>query len=242
MVRVPAQERLILALDVDSKQRAQDIVNRFADTVEVFKVGSELFTSAGPSIVEWIHQKGKKVFLDLKYHDIPNTVAKAAVQATKLSVEIFNVHASGGYEMMRRASEAVVETCLKYNLPRPKVLAVTVLTSIGDEEFKKELGFQHSIRTQVKHLTSLALKAGLDGVVASAHEASILRQKFGQDFLIVTPGIRPEWMPPDDQKRSVTPKEAMRMGANYIVVGRAVLAQQDPEKALELILLEVMTG
>jgi len=241
-VRVPASERLILALDVDSKQRAQEIVKRFSDTVEVFKIGSELFTAAGPSIVEWITSMGKKVFLDLKYHDIPNTVAKAAVQATKLSVAMFNVHACGGFEMMKRTAEAVVETSLKYNLPKPKVLAVTVLTSISDEEFKKELGFQHSIRTQVKHLTAMALRAGLDGVVASAHESILLRQKFGNDFIIVTPGIRPEWMPPDDQKRSVTPKEALRMGASYIVVGRAVLAQDDPEKALELILLEVMTG
>ncbi len=242
MVRIPTSERLILALDVDSKTRAQEIVRRFSDSVEVFKVGSELFTAAGPSIVEWIHERGKKVFLDLKYHDIPNTVAKAAVQATKLSVEMFNLHASGGFEMMRRAMDAVVETSLKFNLPRPKVLAVTVLTSISDEEFKKQLGFQHSIRTQVKHLTAMALNAGCDGVVASAHEASLLRQKFGDKFIIVTPGIRPEWMPPDDQKRTVTPKDALRMGASYIVVGRAVLSQQDPDRALELILLEVMTG
>ncbi|RME64158.1 MAG: orotidine-5'-phosphate decarboxylase [Nitrospirae bacterium] len=242
MVRIPASERVILALDVDSKTRAQELVKRFSDSVEFFKVGSELFTAAGPSIVEWIHERGKKVFLDLKYHDIPNTVAKAAVQATKLSVEMFNVHASGGFAMMKRTAEKVVETSLKYNLPKPKIVAVTVLTSISDEEFKKELGFQHSIRTQVKHLTSMALKAGLDGVVASAHEASILRQKFGNDFIIVTPGIRPEWMPPDDQKRTVTPREAMRMGASYIVVGRAVLSQEEPERALELILLEVTTG
>ncbi|GBE35887.1 orotidine 5'-phosphate decarboxylase [bacterium BMS3Bbin07] len=239
---MPARERLILALDVNDPVHALDIVDRFSEWVTTFKVGLELFTTGGPDIVKKIHDRGKKVFLDLKFHDIPNTVVKASIVVTRLGVFMFNLHASGGFEMMRLTSETVVETCLKENLPRPKIIAVTVLTSISQDEFKKDMGYQHGIRTHVKHLSAMAHRAGLDGVVASGHEVSAIRNSIGSGFIIVTPGIRPSWSPPDDQKRTMTPKEALRNGADYLVVGRAVLSQTDPEKAIELILLEMLSS
>ncbi len=239
---MPAREKLILALDVNDPVHALDIVDRFSEWVTTFKVGLELFATAGPDIVRKIHDRGRRVFLDLKFHDIPNTVVKASVVVTRLGVFMFNLHASGGFEMMRRTSETVVETCLKENLPRPKIIAVTVLTSISQEEFKKDMGYQHGIRTHVKHLSAMAHRAGLDGVVASGHEVSAIRNSIGSGFIIVTPGIRPSWSPPDDQRRTMTPKEALRNGADYLVVGRAVLSQKDPEKAVELILLEILSS
>ncbi|NOZ24990.1 MAG: orotidine-5'-phosphate decarboxylase [Nitrospirae bacterium] len=237
-----AKDRLILALDVNDPEDAIAIVERFGEWVSTFKVGLELFTSAGPDIVRDIHARGGKVFLDLKFHDIPNTVVRAATVVTRLGVSMFNLHASGGFEMMKRTSEAVVETCLRENLPKPKIVAVTVLTSISQEEFKKDMGYQHGIRTHVKHLSAMAHRAGLDGVVASGHEVSAIRNSIGSGFIIVTPGIRPSWSPPDDQKRTMTPREAVHNGADYLVVGRAVLSQKEPEKALELILLELLSS
>ncbi|GBE35756.1 orotidine 5'-phosphate decarboxylase [bacterium BMS3Bbin06] len=239
---MPSKEKLILALDVNDPEYALEIIDSFSDWVTTFKVGLELFTTAGPDIIRKIHDRGKKVFLDLKFHDIPNTVSRAALQVTRLGVSMFNLHASGGYEMMKKTADAVVETCLKEDIPRPRIIAVTVLTSISDEEFRNEMGFQHTIRTHVKHLASMAHRAGLDGVVASGHELSAIRRNTGKDFIIVTPGIRPAWSPPDDQKRTMTPRDAIRNGADYLVVGRAVLAQKDPEEAIELISLEILSS
>jgi orotidine-5'-phosphate decarboxylase len=235
-------EKLIIALDVSGHDYALDLVERFGDHVEIFKIGVELFMSSGTKIVEDIMKKGKKVFLDLKFHDIPNTVSKAAVAATRLGVYMFNVHTSGGLEMMKRCRDSVVEVCLKEDLNRPKILGVTVLTSISKEILSNEIGIQYSLRTHVKHLASLALRAGLDGVIASPREASMIRNHCGKGFFIVTPGIRPSWTPPDDQKRTMTPKEAIREGADYIVMGRGILQHQDPLKALELITLEILTA
>jgi orotidine-5'-phosphate decarboxylase len=236
------KERLILALDVNDPGYALDLVDRFDDWVNTFKVGMELFSAGGPDIVKKIQDRGKMVFLDLKFHDIPNTVSKAALVATRLGVSMFNLHASGGFEMMRMTREAVVETCLRENIARPKMIAVTVLTSTSREEFKKDMGFQHTIRTHVKHLASMAHRAGLDGVVASGHEVSVIRNNLGKGFIIVTPGIRPSWSLPDDQKRTMTPKDAIRHGADYLVVGRAVLSQREPERAIELIALEILSS
>ena len=237
-----ASEKLILALDVSEHDYALELVNKFEEYVGIFKVGLELFTSCGPRIVDDINKKGKKVFLDLKFHDIPNTVSKAAVAATRLGVHMFNLHASGGFEMMQICREKVIEVCLKENLARPKILGVTVLTSISREIIRDDLGIQHGLRTHVRHLAALALKAGLDGVVASAREVEVIRNHCGKGFLIVTPGIRPSWTPPDDQKRTMTPKEAVREGADYLVIGRAILQQPDPIKAVELIALEIIAA
>jgi orotidine-5'-phosphate decarboxylase len=237
-----AVDKMILALDVSDASYALEIVDKFKDYINIFKVGLELYTTAGPGIVDVIHKKGKKVFLDLKFHDIPNTVSKAALAATRLGVYMFNVHASGGFEMMRKCRESVVEMCLKHNLKRPVMLGVTVLTSLSREILRDELGIQYSLRTHVRHLSSLALKAGMDGVVASAGEVDVIRNHCGKGFIIVTPGIRPSWTPPDDQKRTLTPKEAIREGSDYLVIGRAILQQPDPIKALELISLEILAA
>lgn len=235
-------DKIILALDVADQDHALDIIAKFSDYITIFKVGLELFTISGPAIIDEIHKRGKKVFLDLKFHDIPNTASKAALAATRLGVYMFNMHASGGLEMMRRCRETVVEACLRQNLKRPIILGVTVLTSLSREILRDELGVQYGLRTHVRHLSGLALKAGLDGVVASAGEVELIRNHCGEGFIIVTPGIRPSWTPPDDQKRTLTPREAIREGSDYLVIGRAILKQPDPLKALELISLEILAA
>ena len=235
-------DKLILALDVSDQDYAIEIVDKFSDYVSIYKVGLELFTSFGPRVVEDIHKKKKKVFLDLKFHDIPNTVTKAALAATRLGVHMFNIHASGGFEMMKKCRDSVVDLCLRENLERPKILGVTVLTSLSREMLRDELGIPYGVKTHVRHLASLALRAGLDGVVSSANEVETIRNHCGKGFLIVTPGIRPSWSLPDDQKRTMTPKEAIRAGADYLVLGRGILQQPDPLKAIELISLEVLAA
>jgi orotidine-5'-phosphate decarboxylase len=237
-----SKHKIILALDVNDKGYALDIVDRFSEQIEIFKVGLELFSSAGPSVVNAINDRGKKVFLDLKFHDIPNTVSRAAQAATRLSVHMFNIHISNGLEAMKKCRDTVVETCLKENLEKPKMLGVTVLTSLNQEILKNELSIHHSLRTHVRHLSKLALEAGLDGVIASGHEVSMIRKHCGNNFLIITPGIRPSWRPPDDQKRTMTPREAMREGADYLVIGRSILNQPDSLKALDLIVVEMLTA
>lgn len=239
---MPWKEKLIIALDVPELNYALELVDKFDDQIEIYKVGLELFTSAGPRIIEELHKRNKRVFLDLKFHDIPNTVLKAAIAATRLGVYMFNVHASGGLEMMKRCKDSVVELCLKENLKKPRILGVTVLTSMSQQVLKDEIGIQHSLNTHVRHLSGLALKAGLDGVVASGHEAARIKSHCGNGFLIVTPGIRTSWQPPDDQHRTMTPKQALREGADYIVMGRAIINSDNPLKTLELISLEMLTA
>jgi orotidine-5'-phosphate decarboxylase len=236
------KEKLILALDVNDPGYALELVDRFSDNISVFKVGLELFTVGGPSIVRDIHDRGKKVFLDLKFHDIPNTVTRAALAATKLGVYMFNIHASSGYEAMKRCRDQVTELCLKENLNKPKMFGVTVLTSLAPETLREDFGIQHSLRTHVKHLSAMTQQAGLDGVIASGHEVSMIRNRCGKEFLIITPGIRPSWYPPDDQQRTMTPRQAIREGADYLVVGRSIIAQPDPLKALDLITVEMLTA
>jgi orotidine-5'-phosphate decarboxylase len=237
-----SNKKLILALDVHEYDYALELVDTFSEYLDIFKVGLELFTSHGPKIVDAIHSKGKEVFLDLKYHDIPNTASKAALAAARMGVSMFTVHASGGLEMMKRCRDSLVELSLRKNMDRPKILGVTVLTSLTREILRDELGIQYALKTHVRHLSGLALKAGLDGVVTSGSEIETIRSHCGRGFLIVTPGIRPSWTPPDDQNRTMTPKEAIREGADYLVIGRAVLQQPDPLKALELISLEVLSA
>ena len=184
-------ERIILALDVSNYNEAVDMVTNFKEHIEIFKVGSELFTSAGPKIIETIHSMGKKVFLDLKFHDIPNTVIKSSNAVAKLGVFMFNVHAMGGYEMMHAASRALSNFALSHNSVRPKLIGVTILTSIDQTALKDDLGVGLRMSVQVKHLAAMAERAGLDGVVASAEDAEMVRANTGKGFLIVTPGIRP---------------------------------------------------
>jgi len=236
------KDKLILALDMQDMQKALDTVDIFSEWVNVFKVGLELFSSAGPDVIRKIHDKGKKVFLDLKFHDIPNTAMRAAEVAARHGVFMFNVHTSGGSRMMKMCSDRVNEICQSEGLARPKIIGVTVLTSIDQAEFKQEMSVNHTIRTHVKHLASLAQNAGLDGVVASGHEASMIRGHCGNDFIIVAPGIRPSWSLPDDQRRTMTPKDALSHGADYIVMGRGILGQEEPLNAVELISLEIMSA
>lgn len=239
---MPVRERIILSLDTHDTEYALHLVDRFSEDIEIFKVGLELFVAGGPQVVEKIIEKGKKVFLDLKLHDIPNTVSRTARVATRLGVFMLNMHASGGLDMMKRTRDVVVETCLKENLPRPRLIGVTVLTSLTTEALKDQLCVPHSMRTHVKHLAKLAFNAGLDGVVASGHEIEAIKNSCGKNFIVVVPGIRLSWNPPDDQKRTITPREAFRTGADYIVLGRAIMQEEDPIKALRLVLLDLMTG
>lgn len=233
------KDRIILALDVPDFDEALRIVYQFEEHVGTFKVGSELFTAVGPEIIKKINTMGKKVFLDLKFHDIPNTVAKSAAAAARLGAFMFNVHTLGGLEMMKQAAEAVRKISLEANIDRPRLIGVTILTSIDQSVLQDELGIGLRMSAQVKHLAGLAYRAGLDGVVASPEDAGNLRAHFGKDFLIVTPGIRPSWASPDDQKRMLTPKEALRRGADYLVIGRAILSQPDPVNALKRIEEEI---
>lgn len=237
-----AKDRLIVALDVSSERRAHELVESLQGIVGMFKVGSQLFTEAGPKIVSEITGSGNGVFLDLKFHDIPNTVSCAAAAATRLGVSILNVHASGGREMMRRASDAVSEIATKEGLRRPSVIAVTVLTS-SDETMLAEVGFGSELETQVRRLSLLAEASGMDGVVASPHEVALVRSTVMKtSFLIVTPGVRPAEAQLDDQRRVMTPGHAIRAGADFIVVGRPITGAKDPVEAVRQILEEMEAG
>lgn len=229
------RERIILALDVSDYKDAVDMVHHFKDHIDIFKVGSELFTSTGPKIIDELHALGKRVFLDLKFYDIPNTVCKSALAAAKLGVFMFNVHASGGFEMMRQTAQALSKYSLEHNTERPRLIGVTILTSMSQDTLRDELGVSVRLRTQVKQLAGLAQRAGLDGVVASPEDAEMVRSHFGKGFLIVTPGIRPSWSAMDDQKRTLTPRKAVQMGSDYLVIGRAITSQKNPLDALKRI-------
>jgi orotidine-5'-phosphate decarboxylase len=231
--------KLIIALDVETADEARRLFSMLGGQAGMFKVGSQLFTAAGPEFVREIIRSGGRVFLDLKFHDIPNTVAAACREAVRLGVSLLNVHAAGGGEMMRRAAEATNETAARENLQRPKLIAVTVLTS-ANEGVLREVGVERELETQVKRLAELAAASGLDGVVASPHEIAAVRSVVAhKDFLLVTPGVRPADATHDDQKRVMTPAEAVRAGADYIVVGRAILNAPDPQRAAREIVEEM---
>jgi orotidine-5'-phosphate decarboxylase len=232
------KDRIIFALDVDHFTEAQRWVNLLKNQVGIFKVGKQLFTHAGPKVVDMIRQKGQKVFLDLKYHDIPNTVAKAGEEATKLNVTMFNLHALGGFEMMKKTVEASRATAKSLGVSKPLILAVTILTSM-DEEGLKEVGIQGPILGEVGRLAQLAMKAGVDGVVASPQEVGIIREQCGQNFLIVTPGIRLPTGKKDDQRRILSPGEAIAAGANYLVIGRPIKEAKDPLEAVQKIIDDI---
>ena len=236
---ITSRDRIALALDVDNDHDALAIVAELKDSVGVFKVGHQLFTAYGPDIVRRIIGMGGRVFLDLKYHDIPNTVAKASAEAVKLGVSIFNVHSLGGIDMMKAAAESAKETAEKYNLPAPTVLAVTILTSMDEKSMRKELKITRSLQREVAHLARLAQRAGMHGVVASPQEIKMLRRAVRGAFVILTPGVRPAWADKDDQKRVMTPGEAVKAGADYIVIGRPVLKAMDRKAAVEKILEEI---
>jgi orotidine-5'-phosphate decarboxylase len=229
--------KLIVALDVPRMEDALSLRDRLAGLVDYYKVGSELFTAAGPAVLEAISHSGAHVFLDLKFHDIPNTVGKAVAAARRWGVHIVDVHTSGGKAMLTAAVESAREA--GYGETRPLVFGVTVLTHLGDEDLS-ELGLVSSSQEQVIRLAQLAQRSGLDGVVASAHEVRAIREATEGRLDVLVPGVRPAWAAAaHDQKRVATPAEVARAGARYIVVGRAITSQADPREAASRILGEL---
>ena len=237
MTHEEARNKIIFALDVESMAQAEQWAELLAPHVGMFKIGKQLFTACGPAVVKAIRERGGEVFLDLKYHDIPNTVAMASMEAARLGVRLFNLHALGGYEMMARSVESLKRAFPDGN--RPRLLAVTILTS-SNEETLRDVGIDLPVSEMVVKLAKLAKNAGIDGVVASPLEIPLIRAACGPDFLIVTPGVRPAFASTDDQKRVMSPAEAVRGGADYIVIGRPISAAQCPVRAVEMIIEEIL--
>jgi orotidine-5'-phosphate decarboxylase len=235
-----ARERLIVALDVSTLWQVRNLVMELLDLVGMFKVGLELFCSHGSRAVETVIAQGGDVFLDLKFHDIPNTVAGAARAAVRMGVSMLNVHMAGGMEMLRSAAAAVRQEAGAGEAP--KLLGVTVLSSLDDAQLRDEVGMTRTAAEQVLFWAELARSCGLSGVVASPLEIRSIRQRCGDDFLIVTPGIRPTGAGRDDQKRISTPGAALRAGADYLVVGRPITAAPDPRRAALEIIAEMEAG
>lgn len=238
--KVSAKERLIVALDVDTSKEARRMFGELRNEAGMFKVGSRLFTSAGPEFVRELVAAGARVFLDLKFHDIPNTVADACREAVRLGVTLFNVHAAGGSEMLRRAVDATSEETARLGVLKPSLIAVTVLTSM-DIGALKETGLEtDSVEEQVGRLARLAADSGLDGVVASPHEIATIHEYVARaPFIIVTPGVHPSASAYEDQKRVMSPAAAIRAGADFIVVGRAILNSHDPARAARAVVEEM---
>ena len=226
---------IIVALDVPTAGAALKLVEQLAPVSGGFKVGSELFTAAGPDIVQRIRERGAMVFLDLKFHDIPNTVAKSVAAAVQLDVQMLTVHTSGGLEMLKAAEQAAQETAWRLGHSPPLVLGVTVLTSL-DAGALKEIGLDANVDYQVRRLATVATKAGLRGLVCSPLEVAKLRQALPPNMQLVTPGVRTGAERPDDQKRTLTPREALQAGANWLVIGRPICAVENPRAAAERIL------
>lgn len=233
-----ADDRIIVALDVSTMAAMKDIVSTLGNSVSYYKVGMELFYAEGEQTVRYLQDHGKKVFLDLKLHDIPNTVAHGVSSLTRLGANLITIHGQGGPLMMKRAVEAAKETTDKLGIERPKLLAITVLTSFDDETWSKT-GGQLPIADQVIRLATLAKESGMDGVVCSPLEAKMIRQACGPDFLIVTPGVRPSFATSDDQKRIATPAKALADGASRLVIGRPITKSDNPQEAVRLILEEI---
>ena len=226
---------IIVALDVPSAEQALKLAEQVAPAVGAFKIGKELFVSAGPDIVKRVRATGASVFLDLKFHDIPNTVAKAVAAATRLDVQMLTIHTSGGGEMMRVAEKSAQDTANALGRPAPLVLGVTVLTS-SDANTLAEIGCQTNVGHQVERLATLAVKSGLRGLVCSPLEIADLRQILPPEIQLVTPGIRTGAEKADDQKRTLSPREAIQAGASWLVIGRPIYAAENPRLAAEKIL------
>ncbi|MGP2528387.1 orotidine-5'-phosphate decarboxylase [Acidaminococcus sp. LBK-2] len=233
-----ARDRLICALDFPTFDRAKALVEELGDAVTFYKVGMELFYGAGPDIIRYLKKKDKKVFLDLKLQDIPNTVAHSLAVLTRLGADIMNVHAVGGPKMMAEGMKAVQEAAAELGRPAPKLIAVTVLTSMDEAQWKP-LNYAKPIGEEVLDLAALTKESGLDGVVASPREAAGIRKQCGKDFLIVTPGVRPAWAATNDQSRIATPAAAIGNGSTHLVVGRPITQADNKQEAVRKILEEM---
>jgi orotidine-5'-phosphate decarboxylase len=231
-------ERVLVALDVEALADAMALLDRLDGVLSGCKIGNQLFTAAGPAAIEAARKRGFRVFLDLKYHDIPNTVAGAVREAARLGVFMLNVHASGGVAMMRAAAESAARAAAELGVPRPVVLGVTVLTSLDRRALDAELGVPATVPAHVLHLARRAQEAGLDGCVASPQEITLLRLNLGRRWLIVTPGVRPS-ADRHDHARTATPRAAIDAGADYLVVGRPITAAADPVAAARAIIEEM---
>jgi len=232
---------VLVALDVQSLAEADALLDRVAGVLTGCKIGSQLFTAAGPAAIEMARKRGFRVFLDLKFHDIPNTVAGAVREATRLGVFMLNVHASGGVAMARAGAEAATKAATEFGIVRPLCLGVTVLTSLDRRALQREVGVPTSVAGHVLHLATISREAGLDGCVASPQEIASLRVAMGADWVIVTPGVRPVGVDPADQARIATPRRALVAGADYLVVGRAISAARDPAVAAAAVVAELGT-
>ena len=233
-----ARDRLICALDFPTFDEAKALVEELGDAVTFYKVGMELFYGAGPDIIRYLKEKDKKVFLDLKLQDIPNTVAHSLAVLTRLGADIMNVHAVGGPKMMAEGMKAVKEAAAELGRPAPKLIAVTVLTSMDEAQWKP-LNYARPIGEEVLDLAALTKESGLDGVVASPREAAGIRERCGKDFLIVTPGGRPAWAASNDQSRIATPAAAIGNGSTHLVVGRPITRAENKQEAVRKILEEM---
>lgn len=232
------KDKLIVALDYATAQDAMALVNQLGDAVSYYKVGLELFLNSRGSVIDQLKSQGKKVFLDLKFHDIPNTVAQATAWAASLGVDMFTLHASGGEEMMRVSVEKVQEVCAKQNLKMPNMVGVTILTSF-DETGIAKVGYRNGIAETALNLAKLCQEANMSGVVCSPHEAKQIKEACGKDFMTVCPGIRPAWAAAGDQKRITTPADAIRIGVDHMVVGRPITKAENPQEAAFKIIEEI---
>ena len=236
------KEKLIVALDVSTREQAFELVKQLDGEVGAFKIGMQLYNSEGPDIVRDIQRIGGKVFVDLKFHDIPNTVGQTSRVMARREAFMFTLHASGGFKMMQAAAVSCAEEAELLKVEKPLLLAVTVLTSINQDTFNNEIGINGTIESQVTKWAALAKQAGIDGVVCSPWEISAIRQNCGDDLLIVTPGVRPAWAAKGDQERIMTPKGAIARGASYLVVGRPITAHINPAEAAKMIVAEMEKG
>ena len=232
-----AKDRMIIALDFSTMNEAIELVNKIGDGATFYKVGLELFLNSKGEIIEYLAKKGKKIFLDLKFHDIPNTTAMASVFAAKQNVFMFNVHASGGKKMMKK----VVEESKKVNLDN-LIIGVTILTSLSDEDIEETFNSKYSLKELALNLANLAKESGLDGVVCSPWEAMSIKEKCGKDFKTVCPGVRPQWAATNDQQRIMTPKDAIKNGCDFLVVGRPITKNENPLKAAKMVEEEIYQG
>lgn len=232
-----AKDRMIIALDFPTAEKAIELVEKIGDGATFYKVGLELFLNSKGEIIEYLAKKNKKIFLDLKFHDIPNTTAMASVFAAKQNVFMFNVHASGGTKMMKK----VVEESKKIN-PDNLIIGVTVLTSLGEEDIKETFESKFTLKELALNLANLAKNSGLDGVVCSPWEAASIKERCGKEFKTVCPGVRPKWAATNDQQRIMTPKDAIKNGCDFLVVGRPITKNEDPVKAAKMVEEEIMEG